>query len=662
MYIPLQKTCRQITIPILCLLFFFFFKLPAAKEPDKTKLSVLYPPETLRQILLQRDNWHPYPTLAERDFWNSLPEETRRANIELAEKTLGKDWPALPAALYLEFARIGNRRNYEDPYFERRDRLENLVIAECIEGKGRFLDEIVNGLWTIMEETSWVIPAHIGAQKAGVGLPDPDEPVVDLFSAETVSLLAWTDYLIGPELDKVSPLVRKRIKEEATERVLVPCLERDDFWWMGFKGDHINNWNPWCNSNWLTAVLLLEDNEEKRLGAVAKIFRSLDLFTGSYHPDGGCDEGPSYWGVAGGALFDCLELALSATGGKVDIYGDPLIQNIGRYIYRANISEDYYIDFADAPGKVHIADDLVYRYGKRIGDSDLMGLGAYAAQKRMKRESLVIGSLGRRLPALLNLNELKTTRAFQPLLRDVWLDGIQVMAARSVQGSPKGLYVAAKGGHNAESHNHNDVGNFIVYVDGSPALVDAGVGTYTRKTFSDQRYEIWTMQSAYHNLPTINGVMQKDGRQYAAKNVMYKSGNSFAELSLDIAGAYPENAGVKSWNRTVRLERGKEVRLTESFTLSKIDGDLYLSLLTPCSVKLEKVGEITLKEVNPVAQGFTLKIFYNSQKLSPELETIALDDPRLKSAWGESLTRIVLRAGKTHPASDTWNLRLVQER
>ena len=262
--------------------FSFFFKLPAAKEPDKPKLSVLYPPETLRQILLQRDKWHPYPTLAERDFWNSLPEETRRANIELAEKTLGQDWPALPAALYLEFARIGNRRNYEDPYFERRDRLENLVIAECIEGKGRFLDEIVNGLWTIMEETSWVIPAHIGAQKAGVGLPDPDEPVVDLFSAETVSLLAWTDYLIGSELDKVSPLVRKRLKEEATKRVLVPCLERDDFWWMGFTGEHINNWNPWCNSNWLTAVLLLEDNEEKRLGAVAKIFRSLDQFTGSY--------------------------------------------------------------------------------------------------------------------------------------------------------------------------------------------------------------------------------------------------------------------------------------------------------------------------------------------------------------------------------------------
>ena len=77
------------------------------------------------------------------------------------------------------------------------------------------------------------------------------------------------------------------------------------------------------------------------------------------------------------------------------------------------------------------------------------------------------------------------------------------MAARSKDGSAEGLYLAAQGGHNAESHNHNDVGNFIVYADGQPAIIDVGVETYTAKTFSSQRYEIWTMQSAYHNLPSI---------------------------------------------------------------------------------------------------------------------------------------------------------------
>ena len=101
------------------------------------------------------------------------------------------------------------------------------------------------------------------------------------------------------------------------------------------------------------------------------------------------------------------------------------------------------------------------------------------------------------------------------------MPGIQVMAARVEEGSAQGLYLAAQGGHNAESHNHNDVGNFLIYADGQPAIIDVGVETYSAKTFSSKRYEIWTMQSAYHNLPTIDGVMQSAGRQFAASAVEY---------------------------------------------------------------------------------------------------------------------------------------------
>ena len=41
-----------------------------------------------------------------------------------------------------------------------------------------------------------------------------------------------------------------------------------------------------------------------------------------------------------------------------------------------------------------------------------------------------------------------------------------------------------------------------------PVIIDAGVGTYTRQTFSSERYTIWTMQSNYHNLPMINGFLK----------------------------------------------------------------------------------------------------------------------------------------------------------
>jgi hypothetical protein len=634
---------------------------PLTPPPGAPILAELYPEATVGQVLIPRDQYHPFATAAERGFWESLPGDVRRSLIESGEKSLEGPWPDLPATLYLEFARNGNRSRYEGPYFERRSRLEDLVLAECAEGKGRFADQIVTGLWKIFEESSWCIPAHIGLQKAGSGLPDTEEPVVDLFSAETAGLLSWTLYLVGPRLDEVSPLVRPRLLREVERRVLTPCLNRDDFWWMGFgERERVNNWNPWINSNWLTAALLVEQDPARRQAAVSKILKSLDRFTAGYKADGGCDEGPSYWGVAGASLFDCLELLLSGTGGKIDVFSYPLIQNMGRYIYRVHICGPYFINFADAPAKVSLSGDLVYRYGKRIGDPDMMALGAWAAQEQTRRGRAGGGSMGRSLAGLVNLAEISAAKAFQPLVRDAWLDGIQVIAARSVGGSPDGLYLAAKGGNNAESHNHNDVGNFIVYMNGRPALVDAGVGTYTRQTFSSERYQIWTMQSAFHNLPTINGVMQKDGEQYAARNVRYRMDKGSAELSLDIAGAYPEEAGVSSWMRTVRLERGREVRVTENYRLKKLDGPLFLSLISVCEAKVEKPGVILLRERETQEKPFTLRLYYPADKLTATVEPIKLDDSRLQSAWGDSLFRIVLKAASGAPLGDTWNLRVAQ--
>ena len=137
--------------------------------------------------------------------------------------------------------------------------------------------------------------------------------------------------------------------------------------------------------------------------------------------------------------------------------------------------------------------------------------------------------------------EPASVAAEPPLLRDVWLGDtdMQLMAARDAAGTTDGLYLAAWGGHNGQSHNHNDVGNFLVYQNGQAALIDVGRPTYTRQTFSSDRYKIWAMQSAYHNLPTVNGYMQEAGRQFAASQVRYHADDTVAELQLDLAPAYP---------------------------------------------------------------------------------------------------------------------------
>jgi hypothetical protein len=624
-------------------------------------LTERYPLETLQKILLPRDAWRPFPAAGERDPWASLPAPVRRSHIARGEQALSFTWPPLPATLFLEFARVGNRSRYEGQRNARRSALCDLVIAECMEGEGRFLDQIANGVWITCEETYWGVPAHIHMQKAGSGLPDDAEPTVDLFAAETSALLAWACYLLGPQLDAVSPLLRPRLHREIDRRILTPNLKRDDFWWMGFGSRHVNNWNPWINSNWLTSLLLMEQDSDRRLTAAAKALRSLDRFIDPYPRDGGCDEGPGYWGRAGASLFDCLELLHSATNGAIDVYDEPLIQEIGRFIYRVHIHDRYFINFADAPALVSPPASLLFRYGRRIRDDRMAALGASAAAQQDLLNRGVTDSIGRQLAGLFTLSDLLSVKPAQPLPRDTYLPEIQVMAARSGEGSEKGLYVAAKGGHNAESHNHNDIGNFIVYADGKPLLIDAGVETYSAKTFGPNRYDIWTMQSAYHNLPTVNGLLQQPGRQFAARDVAYQSDDASAQFTLDIAGAYPPEARLNAWVRAVALRRGKDVQVTDTYHLSQPVRDLTLSLLTPCEVVLQSAGQIALKAV-PLADGRTSgsgQLFYDAKKLTAVTETIPVEDARLRSIWGERLTRILLRA-ENPPLRDTWTLRVIQ--
>ena len=358
-------------------------------------------------------------------------------------------------------------------------------------------------------------------------------------------------------------------------------------------------------------------------------------------------------------MLDCLELLHSASDGAVDVYDRPLIQQIGRYIYRVHIADDYFVNFADASARAHPPAELVWRYGRRIGDDRLTAFGAYLHSRNGDRgfADRRTYTVGRYLPEIFHVAQLKAAQAKAPLPRDVWLDGIQVMAARCREATSDGYFIAAKGGHNAESHNHNDIGNFIVYADGQPILIDIGVETYSRKTFSSRRYEIWTMQSAWHSLPTIDGVMQSPGRQFAARDVDYESTDGYAQLELDIAGAYPKGANLKSWMRTIRLNRGRDIALTEKYALGKPAGEITLSLVTPCKVSVQGRGCLLLETANEGEPVVAVRVIYDGATLKPALETVSVEDGRLRGVWPEQLTRILLKAEK--PAlQDTWTLRV----
>jgi len=590
----------------------------------------------LAKVLITDGSWNSLPGYNDRQFWQSLAANIRQEYITNAEGYLDYNWPVVKATDYLEFIRSGDRR--QAAYSACSNALITLVMGELVEGKGRFTDQIINAAWYFSEQTWWGWSAHLGSQKAGAGLPDINEPYVDLGVGEITSNLSWTLYLFKDEFDKVHPLISKRLRQEIFRKSLTPYFDRDDFWYMGFAGGRPNNWNPWVNYNMLNSYLSLETDPTMKVAEVQKVINSLDKFLNGYSDDGGCDEGPSYWGAAGALLYESLEILKKATNDKFDVYDDPLIQNIGNYFYKANIHALYFLNFADADATTGGNPSAVYRYGKAIKDLQLQQFGAYLAKLGKWGEHRFSGKICDQIKNLGFLDELQNAEGKEALVKDFWLPDTEVAGARDKEGSYMGFFFGAKGGYNAESHNHNDIGTCIMYYDGKPCLIDLGREEYTAKTFSSRRYEIWTMQSGYHNLPVINGIKQMEGEDFKAKNSTFSANTRTATFSTDIANAYPENARVKSWIRSYTLNRGRNFIIRDKYELTGANPVTTSSnLITSCKVSIVKPGLLKFD-----GEGFSMHMSYNLKVVDPKIEFIEVTDRSLKRYWPNGVTRVIL--------------------
>jgi len=609
---------------------------------NKNLLSGKYSKENLAAILIPQAKWTPFPKTSDRTGWAKADEAMMKSFVKQAESYLIYDWPSIPATKSLLIERTGDRNEYQNISFKKRDVLGTLLLAEVYENKGRFIDPIINGVWSICEESFWGASAHLPQTKEYAGLMDVSQPFVELFSAETATYLAWVDYFLGDKLDAVSPQIRKRIYYETNNRIFQPLMTKQHGWMTkNANGRPPNNWNPWICSNWLNSVLLLEKDETKRVAAVSKILSVLDEFVNPYPQDGGCDEGPGYWGAAGASLYDNIAmLNLASNNAFKYVYEDEKFKNMGRFIYRAQIGKNYFLNFADADPQPTMAANMIYRYGKDINDAEMMKFGAFYRQPEE-------GKLGRyhyfrNLFALFMQDEYRKAAQDLPLPSNVWLPDIQVMVARDKEGTTKGLFLAAKGGHNDESHNHNDIGNYVVYYDGQPVLIDVGRGTYTRKTFSSRRYDIWYNCSDFHNVPSINGTTQPPGAKFKASNVSYKQDKKFAELSLDISKSYPDTAGVNSWQRSIRLNREKNVEVNDVISLKKAD-KITEHLMTCYPAEVSKPGELVIhyKPKEGEAKDFVVK--YNAAQVQASVEKVpltAMEDKGIIEKWGDTIYRI----------------------
>ena len=235
-------------------------------------------------------------------------------------------------------------------------------------------------------------------------------------------------------------------------------MNRDDFWWMGMIRKDVCNWTPWILSNVIDTLLLLERDIRRRREGVTRALRMLDSYLAVLPADGECDEGAGYFNMAGAALFDALESVYQATGGRVSFYDEPLIRRIAAFPMHVHIAGDYFVNFADCDAKPKLDGQRIALFGRRTHQPELERFGLWLAGRRTSVRPVDTPQMSGVLQGLFALGAQAEEPKGAPFAA---LPDLQVFAWRR-----GGLYAAVKGGHNGESHNHNDVGSFIVYLDG----------------------------------------------------------------------------------------------------------------------------------------------------------------------------------------------------
>lgn len=469
--------------------------------------------------------------IEDRAAWQRLASHPAyKGMVASAEAYVATPIPEMTEDLYMIYWREKRR----DPQFDkvrdqRYNRLRVLATAECIENQGRFLKPLEEAIAAACSDRTWFFCNHDGGLLQWNG----KEVGIDLSVAQVSETLVTIDRILG---DRLSPGTRELIASEMRRRVLDPYRAAVNgsgerwVWWITTE----SNWNVVCHYGVATVALWYGRDREERAFFLAAAEKYVAHFLHSYGPDGYCAEGMNYWNYGYGNFAPLCELVLQATDGKLDWFEMPGARICGLYPARIQVINGIYPAFADCNYDPRPSPPMMafvsrhYRLGLKEWDGvDIVNKGAgfpHAMMYALPNSA----TLAAPASSMTELYELRT-----------YFDHGGVMIGRPARGSDCRMGVALKGGHNAEPHNHNDLGAFVVVLGKEQLVTDPGGEKYNGKTFTPQRYEGELLNSYGHPVPVISGQLQKSGRDAQAKVLQADCTEEADTYALDLRSAYP---------------------------------------------------------------------------------------------------------------------------
>ncbi len=528
------------------------------------------------------------------------------------EEYLSTPVPPVPYTAYMRFLEDGNRSEYEKPCHARRRRISELTVLTRIYGK-KYLGALCDALWAVMDESTWAAPAHI---KEGFDDPYQRDTFLELFSTETGARLAECDMILG---DIIPARVRARMADMVRKRIIEPYFKHL-YWWYNGK----NNWGAVCCANVMLCITHY-GTEEEFFRAEPTMHDTVTRFLASYGDDCCCLEGVSYW-----------------------YYG------FGHFVRYADTVRNYTRMHPSTP-VAHTFLSIPEREARLCGDRPFVkdGVIDYFACDNVYRSALFAANMRLRGECSVSFSDGPSKYFFRPALLsylkseypndifypDMSLADLCVDDVRSwLWSDPDGVYgdrmklgtvyyaegawfirnaerfsFAAKGGSNDESHNHNDVGTFLITTKNGMSFVDLGAGEYTKQYFEpEHRYEHLVCNSRGHSVPIINGEGQKIGKIRAGVETDEKD-----FFSVRFAHTY-ELASLKDLSRTFLCDEDG-ITLTDTFVFDEMPEsvvDRFVSWYEPVLTE----GEVRLMDVCLRYDSTAFDISITSEDYAPKAD------------------------------------------
>ncbi len=570
-------------------------------------------------------------TINDRQSWSELVGRDGSASIlKSAEKLLTEPIPEQSDDLYLDFSKTGNRTRWQRVAGLRRDRVNTLVIAECLENKGRFIKAFEELVGVLCKERTWIMPAH-DRELANFKRTSVD---IDLGSASLAWSLATADYLLA---DKLSDKTRTLLRQNLKDRIFDPFEDmvqgkREKNWWMTTT----NNWNAVCLAGVTGSALAVLDSPDKRAFYIAAAEYYSRNFLAGFTADGYCSEGLGYWNYGFGYYAMLCEIISQATSGRLDLF-DKARQAA---LFGANIEiiNGIYPAFADCSIHAKPSSALMYYVSRRLG----LGLQRWETLDM----SISGGALYHNMMYAFENSASAPAKVKDPSqlpgIRS-WFANAGILICRPGSNSQSRLGVALKGGHNNEHHNHNDVGSYVVVLGDSLLLADPGAEVYTARTFSGRRYESKVLNSFGHPVPIVANQLQKTGSAARAEIVRNNFANETDTLVLDITSAY-DVAELKNLQRSFVYSRAGNGSLTVTddveFSHPKTFGTAIVTfekwkMLSPLRIRIGEGKNSVMAEIDSGSSAFRIEAKTIEEDLSTKV---------LPTRIGIDLSEPVIRA------------------